>query len=425
MSKPQVITFPFLLLLLDYWPLSRLRLPGDKAQDSINAVGGPTASLTRLLVEKIPLFLMSAASALITLRVQTTAMYEALPFATRLGNAAVAYVKYIAKAFWPAGLAPLYPHPGHINMAAAVAAAVLLLIVTGIVLSQRNLAYLPVGWFWFLGSFVPMIGLVQVGVQSMADRYAYIPFLGLFTMLIWGAADLIAAKRMPKALYLASASAMVVALAWACHIQIGYWGDNLNIWNHTLQVTQKNYIAEDSIATALLMRGKPDEAAIHLRNAISINPQDPFAELNLGVYEQQHGNLNSALHRLELIPALTADPRVRATALTNAGFIHYTLKEYDAAKRSFENALGQRAETAQALIGLGLLAQRSQDLAQATMLYARAADLQTTPVTLLLLAQALDVQGKGESARMVRAKAAQLTPDLDDAARVTEDLLKN
>src|SRR5580698_8854645 len=206
MAKPQVITFPFALLLLDYWPLGRIgSKPAHREDEAARSDGATHAaplaehgivSWQTLIWEKILWFALSAASAVITMKAQSTAMHEGIPAWMHLANAALAYAKYIGKTFWPANLAPLYPHPGGtIDIPGAIISTIGLLAITLIVVIFRERRYLFVGWFWFLGTMVPMVGLVQVGVQSMADRYAYIPALGIFVIVCWGIPDLLQSLR--------------------------------------------------------------------------------------------------------------------------------------------------------------------------------------------------------------------------------------
>ena len=236
MSKPMIITLPFVLLLLDYWPLGRTGTPA--------ATEGRGRPWTRLVWEKVPLFALSAASAVITMVAQKAggAMHNEYPFWDRLLNAIVSYALYLEKAIWPSRLAAFYPHPDHSLPTWQVAtSALLLLSITAAVLMLRKKRYLTVGWFWYLGTMVPVIGLVQVGEQGMADRYAYIPFVGLFIAAIWGIADWARARRIP-AIYLALAASIAVAgFSVAAHAQIGYWKNTVTLWSHTLTVTEAQF----------------------------------------------------------------------------------------------------------------------------------------------------------------------------------------
>lgn len=418
MTKPQVITFPFALLLLDYWPLCRLgqRLarPGE--------VRGP--SFLRLIGEKLPWFALSAVSAVVTMKVQANATWVKLPLWIHLGNAAISYVKYLGKAFWPLNLAPLYPYPQlTIRIPAAALSAFAVVAVSILALIFRHRRPLFVGWFWFLGTLVPMIGLVQVGVQSMADRYAYIPLLGIFVIVCWGAADLIRTWHIPTAVSAVATAAILLTLGIALHRQVGFWTDNLTLWTHTLQITEGNYIAEDSIATALIAQGRIEEAMPHLQRARFLRPNDPAATLNIASYEQIHGNYQAALDGYARVPQFTKIPYWVAMARVNSGYTHLALKQYDNAKQDFEAALIEQPGNSPADRGLGLLAQRAGNITQATKDYERSVELQPTPVGYLLLAQALEIAGHTEAARAAQSQAARMSRDLNGDIAIVKQLL--
>jgi len=425
MTKPQVITFPFALLLLDYWPLRRLGptnlVEGEPARSTAHE-----PSFWRLVGEKVPWFALSAVSAVITMKVQTDATQVKLPLWIHLGNAALSYVKYLGKAFWPLHLAPVYPHPElsvNVTAAALSACAIVAVSTLAVIFCQRRPYF--VGWFWFLGTLVPMIGLVQVGVQAMADRYAYIPLLGIFVIVCWGAADLVETWHIPKAVYAVATAAILLALGIALHRQVSFWTDNLTLWTHTLEITEGNYLAEDSIATALIAEGRADEALPHLQRARSLRPNDPTATLDIATYEQMHGNYQAALEGYAKVPQFTSNPYWVAMARVNSGYAHYALKQYDVAKQEFEATLEVQPGNSPAYRGLGLLAQRAGNIAQATEDYERSVELQPTPVGYLLLAQALELGGQAEAARAAQSQAAGMTPHLNDDVAVVKQLLEN
>jgi Tfp pilus assembly protein PilF len=424
MAKPQVITFPFVLLLMDYWPLQRMAMPGKQNQPQPSTPHPPSRPFSQLVLEKLPLLVLSAASAVITMTIQTTAMHTEFPLWVRLENAALAYVRYLGKLVWPSDLAPLYPHPGFsVSWTLAIPAGVLLIATSALVVIARERRYLFVGWFWFLGTMVPMIGLVQVGVQSMADRYAYIPLLGLFIAMCWAGAEVLQARHLPRLAAPLASGVALLALALVTSRQIGYWGDNLRLWSHTLEVTRNNFIAEDSMAMALVVQGRTEEARQHFQSAVTINPKDPIGNLNLGVYEQGRGNYPAAIARYDSVFQLTSNPRLLTSALANRGTAYYTLKEYDQARQSYEAALGQFPENSQAFLGLGLLAQKTGDWRQAAEDYTRSVQSQPTDVGFLLLAQALEAEGETEAAGAARLQAERISPDLARALEQSRQLL--
>ncbi len=259
-AKPMVVTLPFALLLLDVWPLERLGL-GWK----------------RLTVEKLPLLALSAASSLVTLRYQRTSLAPLGldPWSLRLANAAVSYAAYLGKLLLPRNLAVFYPIPLAIPAGKVAAAAALLAILTALaVRTARKAPWLLVGWLWFLGTLVPVIGLVQVGRQAMADRYTYIPSIGLFVAIVWGIAGLIGESSRRRAIiYKATAAAVAIALlAAGTWMQAGTWRDSVALYRHALAVTRDNYVAHLGLAKALVAKGDGAGAAEQYRAALALRP---------------------------------------------------------------------------------------------------------------------------------------------------------
>ena len=349
MAKPQVITLPFVLLLWDYWPLRRMAIAGHPAAiDTPDDGALPQRSFSWLIGEKLPLAALCGASVFITMEAQQAAgamhtVKNSFPLSIRLGNAIVCYARYLGKAFWPSRLALIYPHPGtSLKTWEVLAALALLLAVTALVLRERRRRYLLVGWFWFLGTMVPMIGLVQVGEQAMADRYAYLPFIGLFIMVCWGVADW-AGQRKVSAAVLAGASVVVlVALSVVAYRQLGYWRDNVILWTHIIEVTPPNYIAQDDLGGALLNTGQLEEAMKHFHAAAEIYPLDPFSNLNLAIYAQQQGDPQQAIARSETVLSRTPSPRMRSKAYTTMGLAYRDLGDYAKSQEYLEAAQRER-----------------------------------------------------------------------------------
>jgi protein O-mannosyl-transferase len=251
MAKPMVITLPFVLLLLDYWPLGRI------AGTPPGAAGGPQLTVSRLLLEKIPLLFLSAASAWITLKAQRSGMavrsLHQFPLPVRLENALVAYGLYLWKMVWPMRLAPLYPHSGIALPVWQWSLSALVLIgVTALVIAFRHKGYLPVGWFWFLGTLVPVIGLVQVGDAAMADRYAYIPLIGIFVMIAWSADDWADEKEVRPLWRVVTVVCVLAGLSVITVRQLRFWENEYTLWEHTLAVTERNPFAHDAMGAALM-----------------------------------------------------------------------------------------------------------------------------------------------------------------------------
>ena len=429
MSKPMIITLPF-VLLLDYWPLGRA-WPAGVAPDVQGGQAGTLAptktSWTRLVVEKLPLLALSAASAVITMVAQKAggAMHNEYSFWGRLLNAIVSYARYIEKAIWPSRLAALYPYPDHPLPAWQVTLSVLFLLsITLAVLTLRRRRYLTVGWFWYLGTMVPVIGLVKVGEQGMADRYAYIPLIGLFIAAVWGIGDWARAKRVP-ALYLGLAAAVaILGFSAITQTQIGYWKNSVALWSHTLAVTERNYAAHDNLGAELIDQGKIQEAMAQFEAALAINPRDPFGLLNLGLCEKRQGHIKEAVELYEAALRISAYPPLKATALGNLGSIYRASRDYARARESYESALGLMPNNKFAFIGLGLIAQKSGDLTQAADFYSRAVKSEPSDAEYLLLAQALEKAGRPREAQVARGQAQKMSPDWNATEKAVNHLLQ-
>lgn len=425
MSKPQVITLPFVLLLWDYWPLRRMfSTNSDAVRDPIC----PAKKFSWLVLEKLPLLALSAASAAITTQAQragnAVSTLVKYPLTVRLENAMVSYTRYLGKAFWPVGLAPMYPHPaGSVKSWQVVAAFLFLLAITTAIVLARHRRYLVVGWLWFLGTLVPMIGLVQVGSQAMADRYAYLSFLGLFILICWGAADCAVQWHLPSRWLTGLSGAALLALALLTHRQIGYWSDNITLWTHTLQVTSNNFIAEDSLGGSLLVQGRLEEAEPHFLAASAIHPSDPISSLNIAFYELHHDDLQQALQQFKRTIELTSDPRLRASAFTSLGSIYGRLGDFPDAKESFEAAVILRPRTIRAWMGLGLVAEKSNDFGAAIHAFSQANAIQPSDVVCLLLAHALEQSGRKDEAHAAIEEAKGLTENFEAAQQYANGLL--
>ena len=231
------------------------------------------------------------------------------------------YTRYIGKAFWPSKLAAVYPYPRDgVPSWQLGAAALLILAISCAVLFLTKKRYFAVGWFWFLGTLVPVIGLVQVGDQSMADRYAYIPFVGLFVAVVWGLSDWSANHKIAPRYLAVAVTIWASALAVSAHAQMKYWANTTDLWSHTLQVTGPNFVAEDNLGAELIKQGKIEAARRRFQRAIDINPKDPFSQLNIGVCDKKMGNVQSAEEHYRAALKLSVEPNLRLTAFSNLGF---------------------------------------------------------------------------------------------------------
>jgi tetratricopeptide (TPR) repeat protein len=339
----------------------------------------------------------------------------------RLENAAISYARYVGKAFWPSKLVALYLHPTKLYPdGQVVAAVILLLFVTGVVVRARDQRYLAVGWFWFLGSLVPMIGLVQVGSQAMADRYAYISFLGLFLMLTWWAADWAQTHRLSAAWLAVPAVSCLLALGTLTYRQVGYWRGTESLWLHTLEYSEENYGAEVSYADFLLSQDRTEEAGAHYRAALAIRPNAPTATLGLGDYESRRGNFPAAIELYQMVASRAVEVRTRATGYDRLGFAYRQMGESMKAKQCLEMALQLAPNRGRAMTGLGMIAQDNGELPEAIRQYSNATVAEPTDVGYLLLAQALQLQGRSEEAKVAFERAAQLSLNLAEAQKTAE-----
>ncbi len=288
LSKPMVVTFPFTLLLLDFWPLGRLRT-GEPAS--------PMRGWWPLVREKLPLFALSAASCVLTVLAQAggraVSAEDVLPVGDRIANALWSYVAYLGQAAWPAGLAAVYPHPAFTVAGfpawKAIAAAVVLAAVSAVVVWQRRRRpYLLFGWLWYLGTLVPVIGLVQVGLQARADRYTYVPLIGIFVAVAWLAADVAERSRVARRAIPVVAGAVVLASAAAAWVQTGYWRDSFSLFGHALQVTHDNSLALRNLGAAYHDARRDDLAVAALEESVRLMPLDAHAWMDLAL---SHSNL--------------------------------------------------------------------------------------------------------------------------------------
>jgi tetratricopeptide (TPR) repeat protein len=438
MAKPQVITLPFVLLLWDYWPLRRMHA-ADQLTPSETAI--PAKKFTWLVLEKLPLLALSLASAAVTI----TAQHESgamsgphwQPFPIRVGNAIVAYARYLGKALWPSHLSLLYPHPGSSLRAWQVLAAlVVLLAITTLAVAERHRRrYLLVGWLWFLGTLVPMIGFVQVGVQAMADRYAYLPFVGLFVMISWGAADWAAQRHVSTAWKAGVSVVVLLALAIVAHRQLGYWSDNVTLWSRVvalesqaLQANPDNWVAENNLGHALLNVGQEEQAVQHFRVAVALNPSDADSNLNIGAYEQWRQDLFGALEQYKKVLAMTQNTArlhavTRAQAFRNMGLAYRQLGDYADARESFQRAVNLNPDDGESWLGLGIMAHRLGDLNTAIPAYSNALKVESLDWVYVLLARALEESGRKEEAHAAMQKATLLSKNFIQTQRVAEKVL--
>lgn len=299
MAKPMLVTFPFLLLLLDIWPLKRIQ----RAFVSGSDIESPTFSMGRflpLLKEKIPLFILVAGSCVVTFLAQqrggAVGSFGIITPGIRIANALGTYLSYLEKTVWPYPLVVFYPHPGSaISTIRAAGAAIAIAAVTTIAIHLRHRhPYVGVGWFWYLGTLVPVIGLVQVGSQAMADRYTYIPLIGIFIIVVWGATDILKGKRFHKPILAISAGLLLSILTVCTHYQVRHWKDSVTLFTHAAETTENNWLAYNNLGSALDIEGRSVEATANIRKALAISPGYVDALYNLGRALYQQGDSEEA-----------------------------------------------------------------------------------------------------------------------------------
>jgi len=347
MCKPALVTLPFVLLLLDYWPLRRFQVqsPESKVQGRRHLGVGPEIEVTphasrftfhvspvtlrHLVAEKLPFLALAAAAAFITIAGHHEIRAEGsfgLPWQWRVGNALVSYVRYLGKVFWPSHLAVFYPHPGAWPTWMVGGSALVLVVVTGwVIWRARQAPYSVTGWLWFLGVLVPMIGLIQAGAQAMADRFAYVPLIGLFIMIVWSLADWAQRGAGWKPILVAVAGSMALcACAVLTSRQLGYWQDTTTLFEHALQVTSNNSCAHFSLGNQLADQGKFEEAMQHWEAALAIEPARPDIHARIAAALSQQGDFAGAIARYRR--ALQIDPD-NAEVLNNLAWLLATCPE--------------------------------------------------------------------------------------------------
>jgi len=413
MSKPMVITLPFMLLLLDFWPLERF----------------PATPVSKLVLEKVPLLVLVAASAILTVYAQraggAVGRVELLPLAVRLKNAIFAFPVYIEKAFWPSGLAVFYPHPeGSLALWKVLLAAVMLATISALAWRFRERRYLPVGWMWFLGTMIPMIGIVQVGRQAWADRYAYIPLWGLFVIVVWLLSDAAARTGLSRMARVAVALAVLFGYFASARVQIRCWRNSYTLFAQAIQATGPNGIAEGNLGSALMEMGRPDLALPHLERAIELIPTLGTAHYNLGTLLQHRNDLVGAEREYRLALKYASDEREAAQTHNNLGVLFTQSGRRDDAVAEYTEALRLNPNEQNSLIGRGLIEEEERKLDAALQDFTRAAEVGPSPIALYWQGYVLENEGRVSDATTAYQNALKLAPDFKDAQARLENLRK-
>jgi len=412
MAKPMLVALPIVLLLLDLWPLRRLDWP-------------PTLpALGHLMWEKMPLFAMSVVSSILTFLAQrnygSVIALNRFPLPARLANAAVAYVSYIAKACWPVDLAVLYP--AYKLPAEKVLAACLILTTAtvGAWLSAKRRPYLLVGWLWYLIMLVPVIGLVQVGLQSMADRYTYLPLVGLSLAVVWGVADLVEGRYFLRAISAALAVVVLLALSANAYQQVGYWRSSQTLFEHTIAVTQGNYIIHNNLGVTLAGQGRHEEAIDHYRRALAIAPDYPDAQANLGKELLKSGKFGEALpHLVEALRLKSDQPQVHA----DLGVLLAAQGNFEEARQHLQESLRLFPQNPEGHSNLCFVLQRMGRLEEAINHCSEALRLKSDLLDARFnLGTAFAAQGKKADAVIELSRVLAANPDYPGARPALEQL---
>jgi protein O-mannosyl-transferase len=345
MSKPMLVTLPFVLMLLDYWPLKRWQKPLEE-----HAPYRPNKS-GRLILEKIPFVCLTIASSTLTLWAQkkegAVTSSDILPILTRSSNAIVSYGAYLEKILWPHDLAVFYPYEFSLPLWKVLISGFIIIVITVIVLYYiKKLPFLFVGWFWYLGTLIPVIGVIQVGEQAMADRYTYLPSIGITMMLAWGIPYLSLRGNTHKKILFTAAIASLALLAFLTWMQCGYWRNSIELFSHSLRITNNNYRAHNHIGMAMFAEGKFEEAIVHFSNAHRMtNYAKAYIYLNRGNAYNKLGQYQSALedynNAIRLKPDYAITYNSRAT-------VYGQLNQYQRALDDYKNAIRLKPDYADA-----------------------------------------------------------------------------
>jgi Flp pilus assembly protein TadD len=397
MAKPMLVTLPCVLLLLDYWPLKR------------------TESWRRLVVEKAPLFALGLVASVVTVYAQhqggSVGSLEHYGPAERSANAVLSYGRYLEKTFWPQNLALFYPYSDTSSMMIPVLLSGLILLgVTGFCLyTRRSRPYLLVGWLWYLGMLVPVIGLVQVGGQAMADRYTYLPLIGVFVMVVWGAAGWVEGQRKAGIAGTLAAGVVVLICIVGTRVQLGYWQDNVTLWQHTVDVTGPSWVAQSNLGYSLEKAGKNDDALIHYQEAIRLNPQFALGHCNVGAALMRRGQPNEGWSHFQT--ALRLDPACLRAHINVGNFLEKRGK-LEEAVHHFQIALSLDAEDVVTYNRLGVLMEKQRKPEEALRYYRQANQIDPgSATTHYNLGTLLGKQGNFQEAIFHLRQAVALSPN--------------
>jgi protein O-mannosyl-transferase len=412
LAKSMMVTLPFALLLVDYWPLERAGTsPGDGKR------------WLKLGMEKIPLLVIALADTVMAIyaghRGGALDAYNGnAPLGLRAENALWSYIAYIVKGIWPSHLAIIYPFPRHgLPGSKIITAGLLLLAITAAVWRWREKRYLLSGWLWFLGTLVPVIGIIQTGPQSIADRWAYVSFLGLFVIIVWLAADCAAQIALPHAALVVPTLAILCGYAWVSHVQIGYWRSSYTVFSHALAVTTGNGYAENNLGIALEYEmGRPELAVQHYQAATALTPELPTAHYNFGTALEDEDRLDEAQREYELAIKYSWNGNQSAQAHNNLGTLFVKRNEPAAAFREFSAAIRSDPAYDYSYLNRAMLEYRERNLDAAQQDIERATQLMPTAGTYFWLGRVFEERGDLQSAAAAYRDALRINPGFNQAS---------
>jgi len=422
MAKPMLVTLPFVLLLLDYWPLRRLHFGQSNSDNRRKARKSTTSDYTgspifRLVLEKTPFFLLVILYfCLISLSFQPDAVgvvsTESVSMKLRLANALVSCVSYMGKMIWPQDLAVLYPFPTTMLPIWQITGAVLLLVCVSVLVARvwKQKPYFVVGWLWFLGTLVPVIGIIQSGLwPAMADRWAYIPLIGLFIMIAWGVPDLLSRWQHRRAFLAISAGCILSVLTMVTWMQLQYWQNSISLFEHTLNVTTDNFVMHNNMGLALQEQGKTDEAIGHYTDALKIKPDYADAHYNFGIALQEQGKIDEAI--AHYTDALKINPDY-AKAHYNLGIVRQKQGKIDEAIAHYAKAMKIKPDYVDARVNLAVALEEQDKIAEAIAHYTEALKIQPDDAKVYNnLGSILGRQGRFEEAIDHYSEALKIKPD--------------
>ena len=409
MSKPMLVTLPFVLLLLDYWPLGRIQSKENYLWHTI----------LRLVREKIPLFVITVIFSIVTFLFQQSAgtvkSIELFTLKDRIVNALFSYVSYIVKMIYPLHLSVFYPHPGNTLPVWQYVGAGLLIVCASILVfwKARARPYLLIGWLWYLGTLVPVIGIVQVGSQAVADRYSYVPLIGIFIIIAWGVPELLSRWKYREIILSGSGGIVIITLMTLTWFQVGHWQNSITLFEHALDVTTQNAVAHNNLGTALDKEGKADKAISHYTKALHINPNYAEVHNNLGNVMERNGNLDKAV--LYYKEALRVNPN-RAEVYYNLGTVLMRQNKINEAILYFEEALQIKPDSKEIHNNLGIILARQGVFNKAIFHYKEALRINPDFVEVHNnLGNVLKKDGKLNEAIFHYKEALRIKPDYAEA----------